>query len=106
MEVCIATMRGRPVMLSLLDGIAHIDGAPQPIKRLTEEELAAFAASLDAVTCEDIAGRDAMLDAKRAAFVVELLGRAVGDDCVTQLTHILDHLHYNVQVFLGEATPD
>lgn len=48
-------------------------------------------------------GYDALVNAKRAAFIVELLGRAVGEECVSLLTHILDHVHYDVLEYLGET---
>ena len=49
MQVCIAIMHGKPVLLELRDGIPHINGEAQPIKQLTEEKLAAFQQELDAI---------------------------------------------------------
>ncbi len=104
MDVCIAYMRGKPVILSLKEGIASIDGEEVALKGLTEDELQVFAQSLAAIECgTDVEGYKAMLNAKRAAFVAELLGRAVGDECVSKITHILDSVHYDVLVYLGEA---
>lgn len=32
MEVCIAYLHGKPVMLELRDGIVYLDNAPNPLK--------------------------------------------------------------------------
>ena len=104
MQVCIAIMHGNPVLLELRDGIPHINGEAQPIKQLTEEKLAAFQQELDAIPQgDDEAGYAALVNAKRAAFIVDMLGHAVGDECVNLLTHILDHVHYDVMEYLGET---
>ena len=80
MQVCIAIMHGKPVLLELRDGIPHINGEAQPIKQLTEEKLAAFQRELDAIPRgEDEAGYAALVNARRAAFLVDMLGHAVGD---------------------------
>ena len=50
-------------------------------------------------------GNVALVNAKRAAFIVDLLGHAVGDECVSYLTHVLDHVHYDVMEYLGETDP-
>ena len=90
--------------LELRDGIPHINGEAQPIKQLTEEKLAAFQQELDAIPQgDDEAGYAALVNAKRAAFIVDMLGHAVGDECVNLLTHILDHVHYDVMEYLGET---
>lgn len=47
-------------------------------------------------------GYAALLNAKRAAFIANLLGKAVGDECISTLTHILDHVHADVLDYLGE----
>lgn len=104
MQVCIAIMHGKPVLLELRDGIPHINGEAQPIKQLTEETLQNFQRELDAIhKGEDEAGYAALVNAKRAAFLVDLLGHAVGEECVNLLTHILDHVHYDVMEYLGET---
>ena len=36
MEVCIAYLRGKPILLELRDGIDYLDNEPQPIKYLDE----------------------------------------------------------------------
>lgn len=103
MEVCIAYMHGKPVMLELREGIAYLDAEPQPIKYLSEEQLQEFSDSIRAIPYTADAGYDAMVNAKRAAFIVTLLGSAVGEECVSRLTHILDHVHYDVLEYLGET---
>ncbi|MBQ9405586.1 MAG: hypothetical protein IJU37_02480 [Desulfovibrio sp.] len=103
MKVCIAYMHGKPVMLELRDGIAYIDDIPQPIKHLEEKQLQEFSVAIQAIPYSVDPGYDALVNAKRAAFIAELLGLAVGDDCINLLTHILDHVHYNVLEYLGET---
>lgn len=102
MEVCIAVMHGKPVMLKLLEGVVYLDNEPQPIKNLGEEELAAFSQAVRAVPHGADPGYEALRNAKRAAFIVTLLGKAVGDECISTLTHILDHVHADVLEYLGE----
>lgn len=102
MEVCIANMHGKAVMLELREGVVFLDNEPQPIKNVTEEELAAFSEAVRAIPYSTDPGYEALVNAKRAAFIVNLLGRAVGDECISQLTHILDHVHYDVLEYLGE----
>ncbi len=103
MEVCIAELRGKQILFALRDGIVFLDEKPQPIKYVTEEEVEKFIDSVTVVSGDDTQGVQALLNARRAAFVVNLLGRAVGDDCVSELTRILDHLHYDVLEYLGNV---
>jgi len=103
MEVCIAYLHGKPVMLELRDGIAYLNNEAQPIKYLSEERLQEFSDSIRAIPYTADAGYEALVNAKRAAFIVTLLGSAVGEECVSLLTHILDHVHYDVLEFLGET---
>lgn len=103
MEVCIAHLHGKAVMLGLRDGIVYLDDEPQPIKHLEEAELAAFSAAIQAIPYSPGPGYTALLNARRAAFVASLLGKAVGEECLDRLSHILDHLHYDVLEFLGET---
>ncbi len=103
MEVCIGEVHGKPVMLELRDGIVFIDGVVEPIKNLDEDELRDFQATLDALPRHDEEGHAALVNARRAAFIAALLGRAVGDECVARLTDILDHVHYEVLKYLGET---
>ena len=102
MEVCIAYMRGAPVMLSVADGVASINGEIQPIKGLTEEDLAEFARAVAAIPYSADPGYQALVNARRAAFIASILGRAVGDECVSRLSHILDSVHCDVLEYLGE----
>lgn len=106
MEVCIAYMRGEPVMLSVKDGATYINNEIQPIKGLTEDELAEFSRAVSAIPYTTGPGYQALVNARRAAFIAGLLGRAVGDECVNRLTHILDFVHYDVLEFLGENGAD
>ena len=103
MKVCIAYMHGKPVMLELRDGVAYIDDEAQPIKNLAPEMLQNFSESINAIPYSADQGYDALVNAKRAAFIVDLLGRAVGDECVSRLTHILDHVHYDVMEYHAET---
>lgn len=109
MEVCIAHMRGKPVMLALRDGIVTINGEMQPVKGLTEAHLRDFTQQIDAIPYSpDPAyepGYTALVNARRAAFLAGLLGRAVGDDCMNYISHILDHVHMDVLEYLGEDVP-
>ena len=103
MEVCIAYMHGKPMMLALREGVTYLNDEPQPIKYLTEEQLQEFSDSIRAIPYSADPGYDALVNARRAAFIVDLLGRAVGEECVSMLTHILDHVHYDVLEYLGET---
>lgn len=103
MEVCIAYLHGKPVMLELRDGIVYLNNDPQPIKYVSEEELRAFSAAVQAIPYSTDPGYEALVNAKRAAFIVDLLGRTVGEECVSLLTHILDHVHSDVLEYLGET---
>ncbi len=104
MEVCIAYMRGKPVVLSLDQGIASIDGEVLPMKGLEESALKEFSATIAAIPyTTDEEDYKALVNAKRTAFLASLLGYAVGDDCVNKITHILDSVHYEVLVYLGEV---
>ena len=103
MKVCIAYRHGKPIMLELRDNIAYINDEPQPIKNLSTEMLQDFSESISTIPYSADPGYDALVNAKRAAFIVDLLAKAVGDECVSKLTHILDHVHYDVMEYLGET---
>ena len=103
MEVCIGEVRGKPVMLEVRDGVVSIDGVAEPIKNLTEDDLKQFQESLDALPRDDAEGYRALVNARRAAFLSSLLGKAVGDECVGKLTDILDQVQYEVLKYLGET---
>lgn len=104
MEVCIAYMRGAPVMLAVRDGNVYIDEEISPIKGLTENDLRTFSESVAAIPYSPDPGYRALVNARRAAFLADILGKAVGDECVSRVTHILDSVHYDVLEFLGENT--
>lgn len=103
MEACIAMIHGNSVILSLRDGIVYLDDEPQPIKNLEEIEIADFIRAIQNIPYSTDPGYQALLNAKRAEFIAGLLGKAVGDDCINHLTHILDHVHYDVLEYLGET---
>ena len=103
MKVILAELHGKPVELELRDGIVYIDGEAEPIKNLEESELLDFQKELEALPEHDIQAHQALVNSVRAAFLAKLLGKAVGDETVNRLTHILDHVHYDVLQYLGEA---
>lgn len=106
MQVCIGTLHDKPVLLELRNGILHIDGQEQPIKNIGEEDLRLFQEEIASLPKNDDPGYEALVNAVRASFIVKLLENAVGDDCVNLLTHILDHVHYDVLKYLGEVEED
>ncbi len=104
MEVCIAYMREKPVMLRLEENIAYIDNEAQAMKGLTKDMLQDFSASIAAIPyTSDEEAYKALVNAKRAAFLSSLLGHAVGDECVDKVSQILDSVHYDVLLYLGEV---
>lgn len=104
MQACIGELHGKPVWLELKDNIVSINGEAQPIKNLTEEDLENYNQELaNLQNLADHEGRQALVNAVRANFLAQLLGKAVGDDCVNLVTHILDSTHYEVLKYLGEA---
>ncbi len=103
MEVCIAYMRGKPVMLKIHEDMVYIDDEIQPIANLTKAELEDFSKAIASIPYSlDQEGYQSMLNAKRAAFLATLLGRAVGDECIDKISGILDSVHYDVLRYLGE----
>ncbi len=104
MEVCIAYMRDKPVMLRLEEDIAYINDEALAMKGVSQNMLQEFSAGIAAIPYStDEQGYKALVNAKRAAFVSSLLGHAVGDDCVDKLSAILDSVHYEVLLYLGEV---
>lgn len=103
MQVILAEIHDKPCILELKDGIVYLNGEPEAIKNLTDADLEAFQKELDSLPASADAGYAALVNAVRAAFLAKLLGKAVGDDSINRLTHILDHVHYDVQKYLGEA---
>lgn len=103
MKVKLAELHGKPVILELKDGIAYLNGKPEAIKNLTEKDLIDFQAELDALPPSEDPGYTALVNAVRAAFLANLLGKAVGEDSINHLSHILEHTHYEVQKYLGEV---
>ncbi|MDR0466917.1 MAG: hypothetical protein LBH94_06125 [Deltaproteobacteria bacterium] len=103
MEVCIAQVRGREILLKLEGQLVYIDGQIEHIRGLTQEILEAFVGELAAVPLEDGPAREARLNARRAAFLSRLLGMAASEDSQDVVSHLLDHVHYDVMEFLGET---
>ncbi|MEG2172514.1 MAG: hypothetical protein RRY29_04575 [Desulfovibrionaceae bacterium] len=105
MEVCIAYMREQAVMLSIKDNIIFIDDEAQPIKGISQKDLQDFSDTVNAIPYSPGPGYQALVNAKRTAFLIKLLGHAVGEECMDKLSHILDSVHFDVLEFLGE-NPD
>ena len=103
MEVCIALVRGREIMLKLEDPYVYIDGQIEHIRGLTDGILRDFAAELAAVPFEDHPAYQARLNARRVAFLSRLLGMAASEYSQDAVTRLLDSVHYDVLEFLGET---
>jgi len=106
MEVCIARIKGREIMLKLEAQRVYIDGQIEHIRGVTDEILHDFAAELAAVPFEEHPGYQARLNARRAAFLATLLGMAASEDSQDVVTRLLDSVHDDVLAFLGEADGD
>jgi len=103
MEVCIARVKDRDIMLKLEDRLVYIDGHIEHIRGLTHEILHGFAEELAAVPPADPPAYQARLNARRAAFLARLLGMAASEDSQDAITRLLDSVHYDVLEFLGET---
>ena len=103
MEVCIARVKNREIMLKLEGQLVYIDGQIEHIRGLTYEILRDFAEELAAVPVEDHPGYQARLNARRAAFLSRLLGMAASEDSQDTVTRLLGSVHYDVLEFLGET---
>ena len=103
MSVIIGYISGEEQKLTLVNGLIHINDEPQPIKNVTQEEIDAFAAALEAAPEGDPEGQEAYRNSKRIAFLVELLSRTFGDECTDMLEHMIGNLHYRVLTYLGET---
>jgi hypothetical protein len=106
MVVCIAQIKGREIMLKLEDQLVYIDGQIEHIRGITDKILHDFAAELAAIPFADHSGYQARLNARRAAFLVKLLSMAASEDSQDVVTRLLDSVHYDVLVFLGETDGD
>jgi hypothetical protein len=102
MEVCIARVKGRAVMLKLEDRLVYIDGQIEHIRGLTHDMLQGFAEELAAVPVTDPPAYEARLNARRVAFLARLLGMAASEDSQDAVSRLLDSVHYDVLEFLGE----
>ena len=103
MEVCIARIKNRDILLKLEGRLVYIDGQIEHIRGLTHEILRDFAEELAAVPVEDSPACQARLNARRAAFLSRLLGMAASEDSQDAVSRLLDQVHYDVLVFLGEV---
>lgn len=106
MEVRVACVKGRDIMLRLEPPLVYLDNQVEHIKGLNEEDLRAFAADIAAVPVEDHPGYHARLNARRAVFLARLLGMAASEDSQDVILHLLDSVHYDVLEFLGETNND
>ena len=106
MEVCIARIRDRDILLKLEGKLVYIDGQIEHIRGLTHEILRDFAEEIAAVPCAEHPGYQARLNARRAAFLSRLLGMTASEDSQDVVTRLLDHVHYDVLEFLGEIDAD
>ncbi len=103
MEVCLGYVRNEAMMLRLEDDIAFINGEAQALKGVDKQMLEEFSAAIAAIPySSDQEGYNALLNARRAAFLSALLGCSVGDECVDKVSAILDSVHYEVLKYLGE----
>lgn len=102
MEVCLGEIHNKQIMLELKDGIVYVDGEAQPIKNLTEAELAEYQKELDDLPASSDPGYGALVNAVHCDFISKLLSKAVGDECIDVLSHILAHAHYEVLKYLDE----
>jgi uncharacterized protein (DUF1330 family) len=103
MEVCIALVKGREVMLKLEGQFVHIDGQIEHIRGLTETILHEFITELAAVPVTEPRAYQARLNARRVAFLSRLLGMAASEGSQDVVTRLLDSVHYDVLEFLGDV---
>jgi hypothetical protein len=103
MEVCIARIKDRDILLKLEGPLVYIDGQIEHIRGLTHEMLQEFADELAAVPATGDPGCEARLNARRAAFLSRLLGMAASEDSQDIVSRLLDSVHWDVLEFLGET---
>lgn len=103
MEVTLGEVRGKPIKLSVEDGIVYLNGEAQPIKNIGESDLREYQEKIDSLPADNPEGLAALKNALAAEFLVKLIGSAVGEETINRLTHILDHVHYDVLTYLGET---
>ena len=95
MSVNIGNLDGAPQILEVRNGLVLINGDPQPIKYLTEDQVRDFARELEAIPDDGDPGD----------FLLGMLEHAFGDECTDYIEHLIGQLHYNVSVYLGETEP-
>ena len=103
MEATLCEINGKPRKIAVKDGAVYLDGEAIPVKNIGEEDVRQYAEALKALPENDPEGRAVLKSALSAEFLVKLIGNAVGDDCVNRLTRLLDHVHYDVLKYLGDA---
>ena len=103
MEVCIARVRDRDILLKLEGRLVYIDGQIEHIRGLTHEIVHEFAEELAAVPFTEDPAYQARLNARRVAFLARLLGMAASEDSQDTVIRLLDSVHYDVLEFLGET---
>lgn len=103
MKVLLAEINNKPIYLELKDEQVYIDEKLEPIRNLTDDELKEFQKELDGLPAEDKEAHCALTNSVRAAFLAKLLGKAADDESISHITEILDHVHYDVLKYLGEA---
>lgn len=102
MQVCLGETPQGPALLELRDNLVLLNGESVPIKNLTEAELADFQKEIDNLPAGDPRAQEALANSVRAAFLARLLGKASGDECVSKIQEILDHVHYAVLQYLDD----
>lgn len=103
MSLIIGYIDGEKQELTFVNGLVHINNAPQPIKNVTQEEIDALVAELETVPNGDAEGQEAYRNSRRINFLLSLLSRAFGDECSNMLEHMIGNLHYRVLEYLGET---
>ncbi len=103
MSVIIGYIEDQAQVLTLVDGRAHINDEPVPIRDVTQEEIDALAAAFEQAPEGDEDGREAYRNTKRINFLVSLLARTFGDEYSELIEHMIGNLHYRVLEYLGET---
>lgn len=103
MAVNIGELQGVAQIMELRGGIVFINDEPMPIKNVTQEELDALAERLASGPQGDDEAAHALRCAKQVEFIVTLLSRTVGNECIGYLERLMAFLHYDVLRYLGEA---
>lgn len=106
MKTCIGVIHDKPMIIEVKDGLVYLNDELMPIKNITEEDVQLLNDQLDSLPKSDDPGIIAKANSYRAPFIVKLIGNTVGEDSIDRLSHILDHVHYDVLKYLGEVDED